>query len=58
LNCNELFQSHGVLESRQLEIILPQGEYPPEQHYFIIEMMKKNLNYALNLKDLRNDVTW
>lgn len=41
LNCNELFQSHGVLESRQLEIILPQGEYPPEQHYFIIEMMKK-----------------
>jgi hypothetical protein len=33
LNCNELFQSHGVLESRQLEIILPQGEYP------LIEMM-------------------
>jgi internalin A len=41
LNCNELFQAHGVLELRQIETILPSDDYPPEQHEFIIEMMKK-----------------
>lgn len=41
LNCHELFQSHGVLSLEDLAEILPADIYPPEQHSFIIDMMKK-----------------
>ncbi len=41
LNNNALFQAHGVLDMAELAAILPAGEYPADQHEFIIEMMKK-----------------
>jgi internalin A len=41
LNCNELFQAQGVLKFHQIGNILPQDRYPPDQHEFIIAMMRK-----------------
>lgn len=53
LNSPELQKQHGILRRDQLDVILPAEKYPPSQHRFLLDMMRKfELAYEMDWHSL------
>jgi internalin A len=52
LNAQTLTQQHGELSVADLKSLLDQRQYPPERHYFLLELMRK---FELCFRFLEND---